>query len=136
MIDRRDRGKHITRSEATTKQSARAEKELQQQVIGLLRRNGIEPIVNRFGKRTTTNKGCPDILFAAAGIRLRSVHRIPTGTVCACAWEFKIPPNEMSREQVLMSIKLTSLPSAWIHRVIISYDQAVDELKSMGVIPS
>lgn len=125
MISPRDRRGHLTATEATDKQVSRREKELQSQVVGMLRRNGIYPIVNRFGKKTTTNVGCPDILFAVNG---RFV-----GTF-ALAWEFKIPPNDLSSAQLRLRVEMTRKPNAWTHSVIISYDQAVAELKALGII--
>lgn len=125
MISPRDRRGHLTAAEATDKQVSRREKELQSQVVGMLRRNGIYPIVNRFGKKTTTNVGCPDILFA--------VHGKFVGTF-ACAWEFKVPPNGLSDKQAAVAYEMSAGMNAWTHRVIFSYDQAVNELKALGII--
>lgn len=136
MVAPSERRGHLTKDEAQDKQIARLEKELQSQVIGMLRRNGIFPIVNRFGKKTTTNVGCPDILFAVI-IGKALIHGGPKATadlVVACAWEFKIPPNDLSAAQLKLKVEMTQKPNAWQHTVIISYDQAISELKALGVI--
>src|SRR4051812_44938736 len=109
MIALKDRKGVLTSEEATAKQIAKLEKELQSQVIGLLRRCGINPIVNRFGKKTTTNKGCPDTLFAVCWKQ----DDWSTGTIVkrsgtvACAWEFKVPPNDLTKDQLRLRVEMT-----------------------------
>jgi hypothetical protein len=125
MVAPRERRGHLTKDEAQDKNIGRREKELQNQVVGMLRRNGIYPIVNRFGKKTTTNVGCPDILFAAHGKFVGSF---------AFAWEFKIPPNDLSSAQLRLKVEMTQKPNAWRHDMIVSYGQAVEILKALGII--
>ncbi len=51
----------------------------------------------------------------------------------ACAWEVKHGTGELSKEQLQMSIRLQSAPNHWRWREIRSVDQAIAELREMGI---
>jgi hypothetical protein len=51
----------------------------------------------------------------------------------ACAWECKIPGEDMEPEQIKMAAKLSTKPNAWNWEVITSVDQARALLDDMGV---
>lgn len=122
--DRKALGKAgLTPEEALQKAETKSEKELQSLIVALLRLKGIEPIVSAMNKRTTNNVGLPDILFAVNGRR----------RFYACAWEIKMPGSKLSWEQVKMAERLEDLPNGWNWRVIRSVDEALEELRRMGI---
>lgn len=113
MIAPKDRAKVgrklETSADAASRQTAQLERELQRDVIGLLRRNGITPIWSATSKKTSNNIGTPDILFAVRGI--------------AVAWELKIPPHKLDEAQEEMRNNL--LCDGWRYAVITTYEQAL-----------
>lgn len=118
--DRKGLGKAgLLPEEALAKMEIKGERDLQKQIVGLLRIKGIEPIVSAFGKKTTNNVGTPDIIFAAE--------------LYACAWEVKIPGGKRSIEQEQMAVRLSTPPNGWRYLVVTSFDQALAELHSIGV---
>lgn len=120
--DRRSLGKAgMTPEEALSKQVVKSERELQKHIVALLRFKGIEPNVSRMDKRTTHRVGWPDVVFCAS-----------TFATFACAWEVKLH-GYLSREQEQMAIRLQTPPNAWKWRVIRSVDEAIKELKEMGL---
>jgi hypothetical protein len=114
--DRKAMGQR-TAGEVMANGIAKSEKELQKQLVGLLRLNGIEPNVSAMHKATTHRVGWPDITFAAYGV--------------ACAWEVKLPNGQPSMEQVQMVVRLSSPPNSWRHRFIHSVDEALAELRAI-----
>src|ERR1043165_8946289 len=101
--DRKALGKAgLTAEEAIAAYEAKSERELQRQIVSLLRLKGIEPIVSRMDKRTSNNIGTPDILFAVIG----SYRASDT----ACAWEVKLPGRDLSEDQERMKIRMTEPP--------------------------
>lgn len=114
--DRKAVGQRTT-AEVMKNGEAKSEKELQKQIVGLLRLNGIEPNVSAMHKATTHRVGWPDITFAAFGI--------------PCAWEIKMPTGEESKEQKQMAIRLSTPPNCWRCRVIRSIDEALHELSEI-----
>src|SRR4029453_9072792 len=105
---------------------ANSERELQAQIVALLRSKGIEPIVSRYGVRTTTKRGRPDILFA--------VWPPSCFEIMACAWEVKLgEKSPLRHEQQQMGIRMMTEPNCWDFRVIRSYGEAVKKLTEMGL---
>lgn len=49
----------------------------------------------------------------------------------ACAWEIKLPEGKLSPEQEALRPKLEA--NGWSYRIIRSVDEALAELKAMGV---
>lgn len=124
--DRKSLGKAgMLPEEALRKMEIKSERDLQNQIVGLLRLRGIEPIVSRFGKRTTNNIGTPDIIFA---VRV-NIH----DEGHACAWEIKLPDGKPSREQEQMAVRLLTPPNAWRYKIIRSVDEALETLRAIGV---
>lgn len=134
--DRKSLGKAgMTAADCLAKANIKNENDLQIQIVSFLRVNGIESIYQRTDKRTRTKRGTPDIMFAA---RARGVTHQGTScepyAVIACAWELKVEDNDQSKEQIAMQKTLTTPPNGWIYRVIRSLDEAIAELRRLGVL--
>jgi hypothetical protein len=132
--DRRKLGQK-TAEEVLARGEAKSEKELQKQIVGLLRLKGIEVNVSRMDKRKTDAVGWPDLTFAVERRRelLTVPGKIVIDGVSACAWEIKMPQGRLTPEQEKMATALSRPPNLWRHRVIRSVDQALAELKEMGL---
>jgi hypothetical protein len=124
-----------TKAECEDRAEAKNERELSRQIVSLLRRHGIEPIVSRTDKRSTNNVGTPDILFALGVIErpFNDCGAVEHLAPVACAWELKHGNGKFSEEQKKMGILLQCSPNSWRYRVIRSYDEALDELKALGL---
>lgn len=114
--------------ETLAKADAKSEKELQRQIVNLLWLKGIEVNVSRMDKRKTDKVGWPDLTFAVC----TNLSGWPLHTY-ACAWEVKLPGKHLASHQRLAGTCLVTSPNAWTHRVITSVDQALEELKAMGI---
>jgi hypothetical protein len=125
-----------TASEVLEQGEAKSEKMLQKQIVGLLRLKGVQVNVSRMDKRKTDTVGWPDITFSVAIFeRVYDTNGEPY-EACSqtpCAWEVKMPQGKLSQEQEVMKSRLTTPPNSWRYRVIRSVDQAIAELKEMGV---
>ncbi len=118
--DRKSLGKAgMTPEECLSKQEAKTERQLQTQIVNLLRLKGIEPCWHRTDKRSAATVGWPDLTFS-----------IQPG---ATLWEIKLPTGKLSKEQEQMHIRLSTPPNCWRVRVIRSVDMALAELKEMGI---
>lgn len=118
--DRKKLGKGgLLWSEAKELAAAKNERELQGQLVQLLRRKGIEVLWHRTDRRSAATIGWPEITFAAGGQ--------------SCAWEVKFGDGELSTEQKQMAVRMMSPPNCWWWRVIRSYDDALAELKELGL---
>lgn len=128
-----------TVSEVMANGVAKSEKQLQRQIISLLRLKGIEPLVPAFGKKTRISEGWPDITFAIYALAPQSVSVgvsdiLPKAwQTFACVWEVKLPPNKLTPRQEAMSKTLARTPNGWRHRVICSIDEALAELALIGI---
>lgn len=125
--DRQELGQK-TASEILEAGEAKSERELQKQIVGLLRLKGIEVNVSRTDKRKTDRVGWPDITFAVSQIK-------STGSMLthACLWEIKMPRGQLSAEQICCADRLINRPNAWRYRIIRSVYDALRELREMGV---
>lgn len=103
------------------------ERALQTMIVQLLRLKGIEPLWHRTDKKSAATIGWPDITFSAAGMDEIGFCAIP------CAWEVKFGKGELSVEQQQMHIRLSTPPNAWKIKVIRSVDEALAELKELGL---
>lgn len=131
--DRKSLGKAgLLPEEALAQMVIKKELDLQKQIVGLLRIKGIEPLVPIFGRKTRMAVGWPDITFAVRDRSNVDFEGYGERTV-ACTWELKIPGGRHSDEQTKMAVRLSTPPNAWRHRVIESFDQALEELKQMGI---
>ena len=98
-----------------SKDEAKSEKQLQEQIAGFLERNGIVVIRSRTDRRTTTNLGTPDLLFSLKGR--------------AIAFEVKLPHKHPTHVQVEMMRKMTR--NGWDCYVVEGYDQAVETVNKL-----
>lgn len=117
----------LTAEEALSKAEIRNEKELQKQILALLRLHSIEPLCPTFGKKTRMAVGWPDITFTVR----KSLFPIPDAY--ACAWELK-HNGKLSKEQERMHVRLSTPPNAWRIKIIRSVQEAVEELRELGII--
>ena len=99
------------------------ERELQDQIANLLSLKGIVAIRSRMDRKTSNQVGTPDFLFSVEH-GLRSV---------PCAWECKLPGKKLSPEQQKMAVEMLAPPNAWVYKVITSVDEALMELKRLGL---
>lgn len=129
--DRKAFGKGaLTAEDALAKAEVTNERELQKQIVGLLRLKGIEPIVSRMDKRTSNNLGTPDIIFAVVGVANEAVCDDP---IFACAFECKFAKSALSLDQQCMAVRMSTPPNGWRIKTIRSVDEAIAELKEMGI---
>lgn len=111
----------MSAEEAILAFSAKSERKLQGQIVQLLRLNGIEVLWHRTDKRSAATVGWPDLTFCVGLSR-----------AWPCAWEVKLH-GLLSKEQEQMRLRLISPPNLWNYRVIRSVDEALEELRRMGV---
>lgn len=136
--DRRKHGQK-TAAEVLAQGEAKSEKELQKQIVALLRLKGVEVNVSRMDKRKTDVVGWPDLTFCVYAMAPQMVfaglsEALPKAwQVFPCLWEIKMPKGELTPEQQKIGIRLISMPNGWRHRVIRSVDQALAELREMGI---
>jgi len=119
--DERKRLGQRTAEEVLRNGVATSEKQLQGQIVQLLRLKGIEPCWHRTDKKSAATIGWPDITFAV---------NQPFG---ACAWEVKIGDGRLSDEQKKMAVRLMSPPNGWRYAVVRSIDEALAILKELGI---
>lgn len=127
--DRRKHGQK-TAAEVLAQGEAKSEKMLQKQIVALLRLKGIEVNVSAMHKRTTHRVGWPDLTFA---VRVKAGTESSHWTSYACAWEVKMPQGKLTPEQEKIATALSRPPNHWRHRVIRNVDQALAELREMGI---
>lgn len=94
---------------------AKSEKQLQQQLEALLRRNDVVCIRQRMDRKSNTAEGLPDILFAVGGK--------------AIAWEVKMPGKNPTAEQLKQHAAMTR--NGWEVRIIPSYDEGLHHLQEL-----
>jgi hypothetical protein len=102
----------------------------------LLRLKGVEPLTAPIGKKSRIKTGWPDISFAVTKkIDLWNGAYIAGHDyqVRAYGWELKLGGDELSKEQQHMHVRLSTPPNAWRIRVIRSVDEALTELKELGL---
>jgi hypothetical protein len=114
----------MTAAEALEKFTAKNERQLQSQIVSLLRLKGIEVLWHRTDKKSAATIGWPDLTFSVMNKHLQ---------MWACVWEVKLPEGKMSEAQVQMADNLTRVPNRWNHKVIRSVQEALKELRSMGI---
>ncbi len=123
--DRKAMGKAgMTAEEAIAKFTAKNERQLQSQIVNLLRLKGIEVCWHRTDKKSAATVGWPDLTFAVLWTGF--------GTI-ACAWEIKMPDGKLSEEQTKTAIRMQRGVNNWTYRVIRSVDEALKELRAMGI---
>lgn len=98
-----------------TKEEIKSEKQLQEQIVGFLERNNTVVIRSRMDRKTSTNVGTPDLLFA---VRKRAV-----------AFEVKLPGKKPTEEQHNMLLAMER--NGWACFIVHSYDEAVEVFSSL-----
>lgn len=134
--DRAEIGKGATLSEeAIAKYEAKAESDLQKQILALLEgHRGIVVIYSRMDRKATTPLGTPDFLFAVTGREpVEPGAESGRETTFACAWECKTATGKLDQEQEKFRDKMTAPPNNWTWRLIRSVEQALTELRAMGL---
>jgi hypothetical protein len=111
-------GGQLTAEEAISRAEVKNERALQSQIVNLLRLKGIEPLWHRTDKKSAATIGWPDLTFA-----------VPD----PCAWEVKFGDGKLSDDQVAMHLRLQTPPNCWRVRTIRSVDEALAELKELGL---
>jgi hypothetical protein len=108
---------------APSKFEQKTERQLQGQIVNLLRLKGIEPLWHRTDRKSAATIGWPDITFS---IR-HGLQRLPV------AWEVKIGRARLSEDQARMLEKLQTPPNCWAVSLVGSYDEAVRLLRRYGI---
>jgi hypothetical protein len=118
--DRKKLGRQgMTIQEIHDKFIAKNERELQSQIVSLLRLRGIEVFSQRMDKRTRGKVGQPDFIFSVNGQSI--------------AWEIKQGNGRLSEEQSTMLQRLSAPPNKWQVAVIKSYDEAISQLNEYNL---
>src|SRR5256885_7581653 len=84
------------------------ERQLQSQIVQLLRLKGIEPLWHRTDKRSAATIGWPDITFAVRSSQLNDDGTFWIAQYYPCAWEIKFGDGQLSKEQQQMAVRLQS----------------------------
>lgn len=124
----------LTNEEAIQRAQVKSERDLQKLIEALLRLKGVEPIRSRMDRKTSNNLGTPDFLFAVKGmIEGEQPFTRNKPRIFACAWEVKLPGGKLSLEQTQMAARMISEPNAWEWTIITSVDDALIQLRAMGI---
>jgi hypothetical protein len=128
--DRKSLGKAgMTAEEALQRAAIRNERHLQTLIVNLLRLRGIEPLWHRTDRTSAATIGWPDITFAV----MRPPNIGWANTLSACLWEVKLPGQPLSPEQEKMIGVLRTPPNAWRISIIHSVDEALEDLRILGL---
>lgn len=126
-----------TKEEAIRKFEVKNEKELQKQILSLLRLKGIEVNYSRMDKPKTDRVGMPDFLFCIINNNPPAYyhrdHEWELTNTYSCAWECKWDKGALSKEQQQMLSRLSTQPNGWRVKIIRSVDAAIAELRLMGI---
>lgn len=116
-----------TYEQLQTKVQTYNERKLHKDIQQLLNLKGIVFFEQRMDKRSRGPKGWPDFVF--------TVHRNgdPTLQPIAKGWECKTGTGKLSSEQVKMIEQMECPPNGWNVTVIRSLQEAIDELKTLGI---
>ncbi len=104
-----------------------SEIQLHAAIKNLLDSIGVCYIYSRSDKRATNTPGTPDFIFSTMTGFARAFPN-------PCAWEIKLPKKKLRPDQEKMRQRMATAPNAWRYSVITSIDEAITELKSMGLI--
>jgi hypothetical protein len=131
MVKKSDRKKLGLKpqEEIAAEGEVKTERDLHKAVANVLRLRGIEFFDSRMDRKTTRPKGEPDFLFSV-WIESNYEH---LSCVNACAWELKLPGRQLDPDQVKMFERMKAAPNSWQCCVVSSVDQALEELKRLGL---
>lgn len=117
--DRKPLGKAgFTHAEIKEIQARKLERQVQAEVLALLRIRGIEVLTPTFGKKTTIKKGWPDCTFSYKGRPI--------------VWEIKAEGGKCSKEQAALHDKLRA--NGWVVEVISDVIIAREVLNAYDII--
>jgi len=116
--DRKSIGQ-MTTEETFLKTQARNERELQGQIVNLLRLKDVEVLWHRTDRRSHATKGWPDITFCTR----HGGH----------AWEIKFEGGALSQEQERMIARMQKEPNGWDVRVIKGLPEAIKAMAELGL---
>lgn len=102
---------------------AKNEKQLQNQIVQYANLRGIEVIRNRMDKKSTSNRGTPDLLMAV----------MVNGFPHALAIETKFGTGTCTPEQNDMHERMQARPNAWNVRVVRTFIEVVDLFREFGL---
>lgn len=122
--------------EALARAEAKSERDLQRLIVNLLMLKGIEPLWHRTDKKSAATIGWPDLTFAVqafAPVFDRQGQCYDMITQQAVCWEVKFAKGALSLDQQRMSVRLSTPPNGWIVKTITSVDEAIAELKELGL---
>jgi hypothetical protein len=126
----------LSAEEAASRAQIKNHGHFQKMIYNLLRLKGIEPLTAPIGKKSGIRVGWPDVAFAITQkIDLWNGYYIAEHDyrTRAFGWELKIPPDDLSDEQKRMHIRLSTPPNSWEIKVIRSVDEALTELRKLGL---
>jgi len=110
------------------------ERKLHAELRQLFNLKGIAYLEARMDRKSHMTKGWPDFTFA---VLLQKPNKMdPTGLTCVpipCAWECKVGSARLKPEQEEMLRRLQAEPNGWRVKVIHSLQEAVEELKALGI---
>jgi hypothetical protein len=95
----------------------KSERQLQGQLVNLLRLRGIEPLWHRTDKRSAATVGWPDITASIKGTPV--------------LWEVKLDGAKLSEEQQALRPRL--IENGWDYYVVTSVDEALQILRRYGI---
>lgn len=130
--DRKSLGQK-TAEEVMRDAQVKSERQLQTMIVNLLRLKGIEPLWHRTDKKSAATIGWPDITFGTFAYCESEPDGLKPFISLPCAWEVKFGKGELSTEQQQMHVRLSTPPNAWRIKVIRSVDEALAELKELGL---
>jgi hypothetical protein len=122
-----------TMDEIAAQAEVKIEKDLHRQIENLLRIRNVQFFSSRMDRRTTTQVGTPDILFCVLVWVFDKLTQSTFQMPQAHAWELKIGGRALDPEQVKMFEQMTAKPNGWTCRTIRSVDDALAELKRLGL---
>ncbi len=121
----------LTQDEIAAQAEIKSERDLHRQIENLLRLKDIVFFSSRMDRRTTTQVGMPDFIFATiCSSTVKATLDFATFAL-PCAWELKVAGRPLEPEQVKMFERMRK--NGWACRVIRSVDDALAELKRLGL---
>ena len=112
-----------TQEEAIAAAEVKSERQLQSQIANLLSLRDIIYCWHRTDRKSHATVGWPDFSFAVR----------TGGAPIAFAWECKLPGRSLDPEQEKMKGHMTSGVNGWTYCVIHSVDEALMELRRLGL---
>lgn len=109
------------------------ERQLHREIGNLLRLKGVFFVESRMDRKTTTQVGVPDFLFSVLVWIEDKLTQTTIEIPQAQAWELKVNGRPLDPEQQKAFETMSAKPNGWSCRVIRSVDQALEELRKIGL---